>query len=182
MRVIAGLVKGHKIAAPKGDFARPTTDRVRENIFNILQDFPSGARVLDLFAGSGALGLEALSRGAGAATFVDSSAIAIETIKKNLAATGFELSAKLYKCRAADYFTRHQDMEKKFNLIFLDPPYKISAVELRRIFINLPNYLAGGGLTILELGRKLSVSLSITLELVDSRRYGDTFIYFFKRR
>jgi len=182
MRIIAGYLKGRKIAAPKGARIRPTTDRVRENIFNILGDYPRGSKVLDIFAGSGGMGLESMSRGADEVTFVDVSAAAIETIKKNLAATGLQLSADVHNCAAEDYLSRHKELKEKFNLIFLDPPYKISGFELRRVFNELPNHLAVGGLLILELGRESPKGLSNSLTPIDKRRYGDTYIFIFKRR
>ncbi|HEX21530.1 MAG TPA: 16S rRNA (guanine(966)-N(2))-methyltransferase RsmD [Actinobacteria bacterium] len=182
MRIIAGIVGGHKITAPKDGSIRPTTDRVRENVFNILRDFPRGAEVLDLFAGSGALGIEALSRGAKTVKFIDSSTAAVRTINKNLAATKLAASAMVCKYDVNRYLLHNKVPEQKFNLIFLDPPYKISAAELREVFINLPNYLTDDGLLILESGRKLPEKISNLLQLVDSRHYGDTYIYIFKQR
>ena len=123
MRIIAGTAKGSQIFAPKGQDTRPTQDRVRESLFNILQGDVPDAVVLDLFAGSGALALEALSRGSAEAVLVDGGQEAMGCIQRNLSKLNFESRALTMKC---DWQTALQQLSgrgKKFDLIFLDPPY-----------------------------------------------------------
>ncbi len=124
MRVIAGRWGGRRLQAPPGDATRPTSDRVREALFSVLGDRVDGARVLDLFAGSGALGIEALSRGAASATFVDSAPAAIRSLTANLSALGADAEVRRADVRrflgAASATGRHYD------LVFLDPPYRLA--------------------------------------------------------
>jgi 16S rRNA (guanine966-N2)-methyltransferase len=121
VRVIAGEAKGRRLVAPAGKTTRPATDRVRESIFGTLGERAEDARVLDLFAGSGALGIEALSRGAAAAVFVERDARAAETIRQNLAVTGLGASATVVRADVASFL--HQNVEV-FDLVFCDPPYE----------------------------------------------------------
>lgn len=182
MRIISGVAKGHKLSAPRGNDFRPTTDRVKENIFNILGSRIQGASVLDLFAGSGALGIEALSRGAKEATFVDSRQAAVRAVQKNLKTTELDGFATVLKYDAAAALDSFKAAGKRFDLIFLDPPYKIDAAELQNIFSCLLNCLVSGALVVLEHGRELSESPNDLLKLIDSRRYGGTFIFFYTNR
>ncbi|HEX7775924.1 MAG TPA: RsmD family RNA methyltransferase, partial [Parvibaculum sp.] len=129
MRVVGGLHRGRAIAAPPGQLVRPTSDRVRESLFNILahHDFGTfdleGARVLDLFAGTGALGIEAISRGASFALFVDDAAEARAAIRENMEALGLTGNAKLYKRDATALGPRPGSVGPAFSLLFADPPY-----------------------------------------------------------
>src|SRR4051812_15670056 len=120
MRVIAGAYKGRRLQAPKGSETRPTSDRVREALFSILGDV-EGLRVLDLYAGSGALGIEALSRGAGQTVFVESGRRAADAIRANLRAVG-DPDAMIWVGDALAYL-RRADAEAPFDLVFADPPY-----------------------------------------------------------
>lgn len=123
VRIIAGIAGGIPIKVPPTDKTKPTLDRVKESVFSILQPYIPGTKVLDLFAGSGSLGLEALSRGADFAVFVDSSRLCVETIKENIGKTRMTEKAQVVKAdvyKAIQYFSR-QGM--KFDIIFLDPPY-----------------------------------------------------------
>lgn len=117
MRVITGTARGRRLAEPANMDIRPTTDQVKEAIFNIIQFDVEGRRVLDLFAGSGQLGIEALSRGAASCVFVDSGREAQKLVRENLKRCGFE--APVLQCDGVDYLRRRE----KFDLIFLDPPY-----------------------------------------------------------
>lgn len=180
MRIIAGIARGHKLVAPKGSDFRPTTDRVRENIFNILGERTKGAIVLDLFCGSGALGIEALSRGAAKATFIDEHQAAVKAVTKNLQSVGFDKRAKVIKMRASEGLKSFKASGKRFNLIFLDPPYKIRAAELQKIFVELSFYLTPEAIAVLEHGNRLAESPTPLFQLIDSRRYGNTFVSFFK--
>lgn len=120
MRVIAGKARGIQLQTPDGMLTRPTTDRVKEALFSILQFDLPGARVLDLFGGTGQLGIEALSRGAASAVFVDARRDACQLIRSNLKRTHLEQCASIVQSDYMDYLTRCHD---HFDLILLDPPY-----------------------------------------------------------
>ncbi len=172
MRVVAGLYRGRRLIAPPGSATRPTSDRVRESLFSILGDSVQNARVLDLYAGSGALGIEALSRGAASAVFVDHSQKAVAAIRANLEALGIEADVRRMEARAA--LRPPPEAAAAYDLIFLDPPYR-HAAELGRLLSEaLPAVLAPGGRVISESDRR--EPLQLALPLVDERRYGDTII------
>ena len=166
MRVVAGAYGGRRIEAPRGKATRPTSDRVREALFSILGDV-GGARVLDLFAGSGALGIEALSRGAAQAAFVDSDAHAIAAIHRNLDAIGVE--APVYR---RDAFAWLRDAADTFDLVFADPPYSSAGRTAGRLSELLPPLLTENSLTVTESDKR--DPLLLALPLVDERTYGDT--------
>ena len=121
MRVITGTARGKRLTAPEGTDTRPTPDRVKESIFSAIQFDIEGRRVLDLFAGSGQLGIEALSRGAQSAVFIDASKAAAELIRKNLASCGLSDKARVL---CTDYAAFAASCRERFDIIFLDPPYK----------------------------------------------------------
>ena len=172
MRIVAGRWGGRRLSSPKGAATRPTSDRVREALFSILGDFVQDARVLDLFAGSGALGLEALSRGAATATFVDTAAGAVAAVKANLEALGGEAEVRrgdaLRFLRTATGDTRHYD------LVLLDPPYRQAERLGRELSEALPAVLAPAALVVCESDRRAPLPLDLPLR--DERRYGDTLI------
>ena len=120
MRIISGSARGRKLVSPEGMDVRPTTDKVKESLFNIIQFELADASVLDLFAGTGQLGLEALSRGAAKAVFVDSSKKSLATVKRNVDLCGFADRARLVPSDAFSYLAR---AEETFDFVFLDPPY-----------------------------------------------------------
>lgn len=120
MRVITGSARGRKLIALEGNDVRPTTDRVKEGMFSAIQFELEGAEILDLFSGSGQLGIEALSRGAKSAVFVDNSKKSLDTVKANLEITGFTDKAELYNMNCIDHIKINS---RKFDFIFLDPPY-----------------------------------------------------------
>ncbi len=128
MRIVAGTARGRTLAAiPKGVDIRPTSDRVREAIFNILGQWMDGARVLDLYAGSGALGLEAVSRGAHKATLVDVSREAVGLCRKNASALGFAAKVEILEMLARAAVGHLRSRKEIFDLVFLDPPYREKA-------------------------------------------------------
>lgn len=131
MRVITGQARGRRLISPEGYDVRPTTDKVKESLFNIIQFRLDGASVLDLFAGSGQLGIEALSRGAEKAVFVDSSRKSLDVVKKNIELCRFSSQAQTFLCDAAAFL---RTTKEKFDIVILDPPYHknlcISALEL----------------------------------------------------
>jgi 16S rRNA (guanine966-N2)-methyltransferase len=121
VRVIAGSAKGRTLDAPRGGATRPATDRIRETLFAILEPVLDDARVLDLFAGAGTLGIEALSRGAAHATFVERSAQAVKALRKNIAATGFDDRAEVIVANVLSFV--EQSVEGPYDVVFCDPPF-----------------------------------------------------------
>jgi 16S rRNA (guanine966-N2)-methyltransferase len=170
--VIAGEWGGRRLQAPPGDATRPTSDRVREALFSVLGERVAGARVLDLFAGSGALGIEALSRGAAAATFVDSAPAALKALRANLEALGAE--AEVRKQDAGRFLAGASAAERQYDLVLLDPPYRLAGRLGGELSAILPAVLAPEGLVIAESDRR--EPLDLDLPLLDERRYGDTLI------
>jgi 16S rRNA (guanine966-N2)-methyltransferase len=178
MRVIAGTHGGRELVAPKGRDTRPTSDRVREALFSILADTVTDARVLDLYAGSGALAIEALSRGAAEATLVDSSQAAIEAIGRNLAA--LQIEAEVVRRPAASFLQRARKNSRQYDLIFLDPPYRHASTLGRELTAALAPVLAENARVVAESDRRSPLGLQ--LELLDERRYGDTLIQIYASR
>jgi 16S rRNA (guanine966-N2)-methyltransferase len=168
MRVIAGAFKGRPLKAPPGRDTRPTADRVREALFSILGDVRD-MRVLDLFAGSGALGIEALSRGASEAVFVESSRRAAAVIAANLKAVG-DPPAEVRTEDALAFLGRAQT--QPYDLVFADPPYSSATRLGERLSELLPGALHEGSLTVTESDKRTPLQLS--LPLIDERTYGDT--------
>lgn len=167
MRVIAGEYKGRRLHAPPGTSTRPTPDRVREALFSILAQRVDGARVLDLYAGTGALGIEALSRGAEHAVFVDDDPRAVDAIARNLTEIGADGEVKRRDALAFLAQTR-----ARFDLVFADPPYS-SAPELAQpLTERLPSVLADEGLIVTESDKR--TPLTLDLPLVTERDYGHT--------
>jgi 16S rRNA (guanine966-N2)-methyltransferase len=171
MRVIAGEHRGRPLVAPGGRGTRPTPDRVRESVFSILSSV-AGARVLDLFAGSGALAIEALSRGAAEASLVDSSTAAVAAIRRNLTALG--LHADVCPMRAAAFLERARAAGRQYDLVFLDPPYRHASALGHELSTALAPLLAPEARVVAESDRR--APLELDLPLFDMRRYGDTLI------
>ena len=173
MRVIAGIYGGRRLTAPPGDATRPTADRVREALFSMLGASVREARVLDLFAGSGALGIESLSRGAASVTFVDSGPAAIRALKGNLQTLGAE--AEVVR-RDALVFLRTASAEgRQDDLVFLDPPYRLAGRLGEALGEALPAVLAPDAIVVSESDRRAPLDLH-PLPLDDERRYGTTLI------
>ncbi len=172
MRVVAGRFGGRTLLAPRGRATRPTSDRVREALFSILGDAVVEARVLDLFAGSGALGIEALSRGASEADLVDSSATAVEAIRRNLDALSAE--AVVRRQDALAFLERARRDARQYDLVFLDPPYRRASALGRELSAALVPILATDARVVAESDRR--APLELDLGLLDERRYGDTLI------
>ena len=173
MRVVAGRFGGRSLIAPRGSSTRPTSDRVREALFSILGlRAVDGARVLDLFAGSGALGIEALSRGALQATFVDSSSAAVAAIRRNLSAVGVE--AEVRRQDALAYLRSASRDARLYDLVFLDPPYRHARALGPVLSTALGPVLAPGARVVAESDRR--APLELDLPLLDERLYGDTLI------
>jgi 16S rRNA (guanine966-N2)-methyltransferase len=171
VRVIAGSLRGRRLQAPPGRDTRPTSDRVREALFSILGPL-DGESVLDLVAGSGALGIEALSRGAGRAFFSDRSPAAAKNILHNLQALGLR---EQVVCDDARRVLRDaQARGATYDLIFLDPPYRHAEQWAADLSALVPKILAAGGRAVSESDRRAPLQLGLPLS--DERRYGDTLI------
>jgi 16S rRNA (guanine966-N2)-methyltransferase len=167
VRVVAGRFKGRRLHAPSGRDTRPTADRVREALFSILGPL-DGVRVLDLYAGSGALGIEALSRGAEAAVFVDSDPRAVAAIRRNLEAVGVD--APVHRRDALAYLRGAG--EAPFDLVFLDPPYSSASELAVPLSERLPAVLTKDARIVSESDKRNPLELG--LPLLDERVYGDT--------
>ena len=165
MRIIAGKHKGKVLSQFQGKAIRPTPDRVKESLFQILSEKVKGARVLDLFAGSGALGIECLSRGAGEVIFIDAASESVALTQKNLALTG-----EVAKVFRLDFRTLLCRVDGKFDLIFCDPPYKEEYLKEILDTVKERELLTEGGLVIYESERDESGAEGWTL--FDKRRYG----------
>jgi len=161
------------LVAPRGRSTRPTSDRVREALFSILgPGAVEGARVLDLFAGSGALAIEALSRGASHAALVDSSSAAVAAIHRNLSAVGAD--AEVRRQDALAYLRTAFRVARQYDLVFLDPPYRHASALGRELSTALGPVLAPAARVVAESDRRAPLELDMTL--LDERRYGDTLI------
>jgi 16S rRNA (guanine966-N2)-methyltransferase len=179
MRVVAGELGGRRLAAPRGWKVRPTSDRVREAIFSALGDI-EGARVLDLYCGTGALAIEAISRGAAGATLVDRDVRAALGNVRNLK---LQDKVDLVRADAAAWLkppaTGDEAEAAKFDLIFIDPPYKLADRLGPELEPHLPDRLAEGGRVIVESSARRPLELS--LPLLRERRYGGTYVTFHGR-
>ncbi len=176
MRIIAGERKGHTIQAPKGLDTRPTSDRVRENVFNIVAPWVEGARVLDLYAGSGAMGLEALSRGADAVVFIEADAEAVRAIERNLDKLRLT-GATVVRTRATAGLAQEAAAGRKYDLVLADPPYAMTDYDTLARY--LPRVLADDGLLVLESAAKTEPALP-GLAVRTTRRYGSTRVTIFE--
>jgi 16S rRNA (guanine966-N2)-methyltransferase len=179
-RVIAGEFGGRSLAVPKSG-TRPTTDRVREAMFSRLDhaDDVRGASVVDLFAGSGALGFEALSRGASHVTFVESALPAARVIEENIRTLGVGTRAEVVRERAGAFLRRSTST---YGLALIDPPYDLAAGDVTEVLEALPARLAAGATVVLEFPRRnRTPEWPRGLELVQSKQYGETMLHFVER-
>ncbi len=170
MRVVAGQFRGRRLSVPRRAETRPTQDRVREALFSILGSM-AGLRVLDLYAGSGALGIEALSRGAQEATFVDSDPAAVKVVRANLELVGAQ-DARVFRADALSFLrgaARHGDA---WDLVLLDPPYRLAPRLGSALGTLLVPVLGTGARIVCESSAKHPLQLD--LPLTSERRYGDT--------
>ena len=175
MRIIAGSHKGHTIHAPRGRDTRPTSDRVRENVFNIVGPV-DGAAVLDLYAGSGAMGLEALSRGAAAVVFVESGVDAVRAIERNLDKLRLT-GATVLRAEATAALAQEATAGRKYDLVLADPPYSMTDYDPLARY--LPRVLADDGLLVLESAARTEPELT-PLVVRTSRKYGSTRVTVFE--
>lgn len=181
MRIITGIAKGRIIKAPEGLNTRPTSDRVKESIFNIISKKIYGARVLDLFSGTGNLGLEAISRGAEVCTFVENNNLTYKTLSLNIENLGFVSNSELYKGDAFDVLGKLGADNKKYDIIFLDPPYSLGLVESSIKKISALLLLDKKGIIISECDEKDIISDNIfDIKIYRTEKYGRAKIYFWK--
>ncbi len=182
MRIIGGEYKSRSIVMPKGVEMRPTQDKVREALFNILGDI-TGKKVLELFAGSGAFGIEAISRGAVSVTFVDNNFRCVQTIKSNLGSLCVPDSRyNIIRVDALKFPAKLAQSREKYDIIFLDPPYYLDMA--KKCLINIDSYdiVAPVGLVIVEHFKKDALGAELErFVFLDERRYGDTVITILRR-
>ena len=187
MRIIGGTAKGRRLASFRGMYIRPTSDRVREAIFNILQrskdaGFPF-KKVLDLFAGTGAVGIEALSRGAETVTFVDNDPTAVKIIRKNLETCGFSGMTSIINMDVQPSLTLLDKKGERFDLIFIDPPYHASLTGTALNCIEEKGLLNKAGIVVVESSKRMIWDGELKdMELFDRRKYGDTVVSFYKNK
>jgi len=176
MRITGGQVRGRLLASLRGWNIRPTSDRVREAIFNLIGQDVSGFKVLDLFAGTGCLGIEALSRGASRALFIDNSIQSIKLIKKNLARCGYEsLGSVLKKDLTKGLPQKHLLIKQKFDLIFLDPPYEKRMIPPLLGELSDRDILASPSIAVAECFKtEILPEVLGGLQMVSFRTYGET--------
>ena len=179
MRVITGRAKGVSLATPNGALTRPTSDRVKEALFSIVQFELPGASVLDLFGGTGQLGIEALSRGAASAVFVDCREDACKLIQENLKRTKLQQEAKVVRCDYLEYLKR---CNERFDIIILDPPYAEVFLENALKMITEIDILQSGGIIIAErpLGKELPWDFDGFTRSRDYK-YGNTLITLYRK-
>lgn len=183
MRIVGGRFRGSPLASPKGGDTRPTSDRVRESVFNILahaKDCPAieGARVIDLFAGTGALGLEALSRGAKYALFVDTNPSARAAIQENIEAFGLQGISRIFR-RDATYLGPASSRDR-YDIAFLDPPYGKGLGEAALNTLLTGGWLKKDSIAVLEERAGTPLDLPAQCKVIDTRTYGDTTVTFLK--
>ena len=176
MRITGGQAKGRLLASLRGWKIRPTSDRVREAVFNLIGQDVSGFKVLDLFAGTGCLGIEALSRGAARVLFVDNSIQSIKLIKKNLALCGYESLGSVLKGDLSKGLPRkHPLLKKKFDLIFLDPPYEKRMIPSLLGELSERDILASPSIAVAESFKTETLPEVLgRLQMVSFRTYGET--------
>jgi 16S rRNA (guanine(966)-N(2))-methyltransferase RsmD len=178
MRVIAGSAKARKLKAVPGDTTRPITDRVKEALFDILSDNVTGARFLDLFAGTGGVGIEALSRGAREAVFVENGRHALDTIRYNLDATRLNSHGRIVRASVFDFLKRPPEA---FDYIYVAPPqYKELWLAVLRSIDATPGWLSSDGEVIVQIDPREYQPVELQhFEPIDERRYGSTLLVFY---
>ena len=185
MRIIGGSLKGRRLSAIKTEgnmtSLRPTTDRIKESLFNILSGGKftlklERARILDIFAGSGALGLEAISRGAKSCTFIEKNKACVRILETNLNICDIKNQTNIKTFDATEF---PLNLEQPYDLVFVDPPYRKSLGEAAVRSALASNWISDNALIVLEEGEQKSALKGFKLE--DKRRYGDTILHFFKR-
>ncbi len=171
MRIISGTARGLKLQSLSGSQTRPTLDNVKEAIFSMLFEYVRGASVLDLFAGSGALGIEALSRGAAHADFVDINPASVAVVKANLEKARFLENSSVYTMSAKAYLEKAANNSTKYDLIFLDPPYSEGLLDEVLDLILREELIKDGGLVVCEFDNGTDIDIK-DFHLIKDKRYG----------
>lgn len=180
-RIVAGTWGGRRLIAPKGQTTRPTTERVREAVFSSLQShFGSfgGLRVLDLFAGTGALALESLSRGAASADLVEKDAKAAAVLTANIKALSAERQAKVHKIAASAFLRSRAGAGIQWDIVFLDPPYDFGHEELRQLLRETEPLVDPDGLFVVERSARSGFTWETPIEALREKKYGETQIWY----
>ena len=180
MRIIGGTYRSRPLSAPKGMDTRPTLDQVREALFNILQGRVEGTDMLDLYGGSGAVGLEAVSRGAQSAVICDQSRDAVNVIRKNVASLGCGDRVTVLQNRDQQALTLLEQTGRSFDLVFLDPPYQMDITDII-VRIAAGPLLRAGGTLILEHAARREAGEIPVLRLLSTRKYRDTCLTFYEK-
>ena len=182
MRIIAGAYKGRRLATPRGDTTRPTADQVRIALLDALMPWLPEARVLDLFAGAGGVGLEALSRGAAHATFVERDARAVQALRANVTSLGVERAARVIRDDVRRALQSLRREAERFDVVFLDPPYEGDDVAGTLDALGGAELLGGGAVVVAQHLTKRAPAASVgTLSAFRTRRFGETTLTFFRR-
>lgn len=179
MRVISGSARGRKLIAPTGFDTRPTTDRVKESIFNLLMPYLPADRVLDLFSGSGALGIEALSRGSAHCTFIENCQAAGKVILQNIDLARVKDRSETLFCEALSFLNR---TSTRFDIIFLDPPYNtgLLTAAIEKIYKN--NILSDNGIIVAESEYKGEEPTSEFFDIIKNAKYGKTTVFLLHKK
>jgi len=178
IKITGGFLKGRYINSIDGDNTRPTSSKVRESIFNILGDRIIDSLFLDLFAGTGLVGIEAISRGASKSFLVEKDFSAYKILKKNLTLLNIENNTELHKTNANDFLRKSNQV---FDLIYIDPPYRSNCYEeTLKIIYERADIIHGNGIIIIEHGTKIPISF-LEFDLIKTYKYGDTSISLIKK-
>jgi 16S rRNA (guanine966-N2)-methyltransferase len=179
LRIISGEFKGRKLRSVQGTKTRPTANRIREAIFNILAPQIRNCSVLDLFSGTGAYGIEALSRGAAKAVFIDVDGDCISVLQANIKSLGLERRAKLIRWDLTKNLNCLQPLAMTFNLVFMDPPYNKEMITPTLSNLHLSQSMVNGARLIVEhSNREPLIAAQLPFEIKDQRRYGKTLVSF----
>jgi 16S rRNA (guanine(966)-N(2))-methyltransferase RsmD len=183
MRIIAGTLKGRKLSAPSGLGLRPTSDKVKESLFNILSGQIEGAAFLDLYAGTGSVGMDALSRGAQNVVFVENNMRHLQYLKKNLSSCSFEGKAEIFAVAASDFLKKVRRSTRLFDIIFIDPPYESGEVEKILPMLQEGDMMTDQGMVIIEhFHKKALPEKSGNLFLLKKYKYGETVLSFYAKK
>jgi 16S rRNA (guanine966-N2)-methyltransferase len=180
LRVIGGVAKGRRLKLVPGDGTRPIMDRVKEALFNILREYVPDASFLDLFAGTGSVGIEALSRGAASARFVENARLAAKIIEENLAVTGLTELGEIVRQDVFDYLK--QPDPRAFEIVYIAPPqYKTLWMDALRLLDDHPEHIAPDGIVVVQIDPSEKQEIALKhLAPYDERRYGNTLLWFFE--
>ena len=179
MRIISGTRRGHKLVSFEGEKIRPTTDRVKESVFNLIQEFIPGSKVLDLFAGSGSLGFEAMSRGAESCVFVDKDIDSVNVVKQNAQSLKFPDGIKILHVSHDEFLKNSKEC---FDIIFLDPPYNKGFIEPVLSDISKNMRISEEGIVVLESDDSDMHGEVEGLSILKQRKYGRSYITVYQRR